>query len=103
MMMMCLIFEAGKPVRRIAEGANVPKLQGKDIWALVDGDVDDGRPHPGLINKPKVRIVMASSPKTRDSRKWMKQAVCGAAMIYMKTWSVDELLFVGCVLLFLLL
>jgi hypothetical protein len=94
------LFEAGKPARNITK---VPHLQGDVIWALVDGDVDGGQPHPHLIDWPSIRIVMASSPRTPESRKWLKQKVAADALLFMKTWSVKELSFVGCVLLFFLL
>jgi hypothetical protein len=89
------LFEAGKPARNITK---VPRLQGDDIWALVDGDAHDGQPHPDFIDMPNVRIVMASSPKTGRGDYWLKQKVGGVARRYMKTWTENELLVVGCVL-----
>jgi hypothetical protein len=95
-----LLFEAGKPVREVT---TVCALPGDDVWALVDGDVQDCQPHPGLLEHANIRIVMASSPKTRGQRNWLKQKNNIGGLYIMKTWSREELFLAGYVLLFLLL
>jgi hypothetical protein len=92
-----LLFEAGRPVCKV-KGSVYP-VPGEDIWALVDGNVVDGRPRGGLLRQSNVRIVMASSPRSKG---WLKQKK-SAGVLFMKTWTEQELFFAGCVLLFLLL
>jgi hypothetical protein len=93
------VFEAGKPVRRVME---VPFLCGGEIWALVNGDVERGQPDYGLIDR-NIRIVMGSSPKPSRQRCWLWSKNNLAGTYFIKTWTDEELLFVGWVQFFLLL
>jgi hypothetical protein len=91
-----ILFEAGQPVRKVAYVGHIP---GEDIWALVDGEVYGGQPHPGMIQARNVRIVMVSSPKPWCDISWLNQKNNPAGTFYMRTWTEEELLLAGCVLL----
>jgi len=66
-------------------------LPGLDIWALVDGDAKDAQPADLLLSPfvPNVRVIMASSPKTKDDRTWLNQKSGKAMMMY--PWTMQEL------------
>jgi hypothetical protein len=97
-----LLFQRGKPVQKIMMTSAVPPLHALDVWALVGGDVPGVEPHPGLIKRPHVRVVMVSPPRPPRERSWLNQKNTLPMMYFMKTWSEKELLLVGCVLLFFL-
>jgi hypothetical protein len=85
------LFEADKPVRKIT---SVPRLHGDEIWALVDGDANGGQPDGSLMYQ-NIRIVMGSSPKTWRDRHWLTEQNNPGGMYFIRTWTDEELLFVG--------
>jgi hypothetical protein len=98
------LFQRSTPVRRIKK--IVSELPAQDVWALVDG-FSGGRhhyPHPDLLSHPNIRIVMTASAKDAiKARDWLKEkigTIVPGGMIYMRTWTRDELFLVGCVVFF---
>jgi hypothetical protein len=94
------LFRDSQPTQLIGDGHELYYLTSEgddDIWALVDGDLQNVQPHPSLLYGPRnVRIIMASSPRVKSDRKWMKYT--DGAEILMDLWTPSELFFAAYVL-----
>ncbi|KAF8346217.1 hypothetical protein F5887DRAFT_1073864 [Amanita rubescens] len=62
-----------------------------DILALVDADAESSVPNRDLFKVPNLRILLTSSPRKRDDRKWLTHRVQDLhAVFIMKPWSREE-------------
>jgi hypothetical protein len=62
-----------------------------DILALVDTDAKSCEPNKDLYKVRNLRILLTSSPRKRDDRKWLTHRVQDLHAAYlMKPWSREE-------------
>jgi hypothetical protein len=67
-------------------------LHGDDVLALVDADRSHCTPNDFLLEARNLRIVLASSPRTREDRKWVTQYCPFTELILvMEPWTIEEL------------
>lgn len=67
-------------------------IPGQDVLALVDANHHICVPHTRLF-KNNLRVLLISSPRTRQDRKWLTQYVRdGDAVFLVKPWSRENFL-----------
>ena len=67
-------------------------LPGHDVLTLVDADGRHREPEPALLSVHNLRMVVASSPRTRTDRRWLKQYCPYTGLILvMEPWTKEEL------------
>ena len=77
-------------VRPLMEGPEVSDGV-TDILALVDADGKSCEPNKDLYKVRNLRILLASSPRTNDKRRWLTHRVGDLhATFIMKPWSREE-------------
>ena len=62
-----------------------------EVLTLVDAGDKVCRPDNSLFHHKGYRILVTSSPKMKEERRWLKQRVGLHAMYMMKPWSREEL------------
>lgn len=68
------------------------EIPGKDILALVDADGKICVPHQYLF-ETNLRVLLISSPRTRQDRKWLTQPVLDSDAVFLvKPWSREDFL-----------
>lgn len=68
-------------------------IQGDDILALVDADNEKCTPHRYLLDVSNLRVLLTSSPRTKNDRRWLTQSVHDErALFVMEPWSQEEFL-----------
>ena len=90
------VFIISDTVRRL--GTSGVPLGADDVLTLVDAGNKVCEPNEELFLHGECRILLTSSPKNNDLRKWLKQFVWEDAIFMMKPWSREELVvasFVG--------
>jgi hypothetical protein len=82
-------------------GVNTPEdaraVSGGEVLTLVDADVDSFGPAAYLLNNSNHRILLTSSPRSREDRRWLKQFAIANAVFTMEPWSREELVVATCV------
>ena len=67
-------------------------VPGDDMLSLVDADGESCVPNGNLFDTPNLRILLTSSPRRRQDRKWLTQFVGDSmATFVMEPWSWEEL------------
>ncbi|KAF5379025.1 hypothetical protein D9615_006070 [Tricholomella constricta] len=69
-------------------------IVGDDVVALVDADGEKCIPGPYILSNENHRILLTSSPRKREDRKWIKQECPDAAQVVMAPCSVEETLLI---------
>jgi hypothetical protein len=83
-------FVVNDKVRHVNGRVAVP---GDDVLTLVDADGKFCVPDQYLLDAANLRILLTSSPTSRDDRKWLTQSVRDSdAAFVMEPWSKEELL-----------
>ena len=72
-------------------GTSGVPLGADDVLTLVDAGNKVCEPNEALFLHGECRILLTSSPKNNDLRKWLKQFVGDHATFMMKPWSREEL------------
>jgi hypothetical protein len=81
------VFTIGRDVQRQMHAVNV---EGSDVLTLIDGD-GNFSPVPIILGNNKLRILLISSPKDRQERKWLIQNVHDDHASYVVgTWEWKE-------------
>jgi len=83
------VFTVGNTVRRL--GTPGVSVDADDVLALVDADNAVSQPNKHLFDNGEYRILLTSSPKKKDDRRWLKQLVGPHSMFIMEPWSREEL------------
>jgi hypothetical protein len=84
------VFLASDKVQRQKGRIVVP---GDDVLALVDADGQFSIPHSSILDSPKLRVLLTSSPGGREDQRWLTQTVQDTHATYvMEPWSREELL-----------
>ena|ERR1700722_7648259 len=74
------------------------EIPGEDVLTLVDADRDHCVPNEFLLEASNLRIVLTSSPRTRQDRKWIQQYGPYTIMVLvMEPWTNEEILLSACV------
>ena len=84
-----MVFTIGNTVRPL--GAPGVSDDADDVLTLIDADDIVCRPNNHLFRHKEYRILLTSSPKKIEDRKWLTQRVGLHAMFMMKPWSREEL------------
>ena len=84
-----MVFIIGNTVRPL--GAPGASDDAEDVLTLVDAGDKVCRPDNSLFHHKGYRILVTSSPKMKEERRWLKQRVGLHAMYMMKPWSREEL------------
>jgi len=67
-------------------------VPGDDVLVLVDAD-EESCPKQFLLDTANLRVLLISSPRSRDDRKWLIQDVREAQAVFIaKPWSREEFL-----------
>ncbi|KIM91762.1 hypothetical protein PILCRDRAFT_138705 [Piloderma croceum F 1598] len=84
------LFLINDAVRHITSRGKIPQ---EDILALVDADGEVGEPRSALFDTSNLRVLLVSSPKGREDRRWLTQSVGDIdAVFVMMPWSREEFL-----------
>jgi len=84
------IFFIGDEVRHEKGRVVVP---GDDVLTLVDADGKSCIPNQFLLDATNLRVLLISSPRSRDDRKWLTQDVKETEAVFVaEPWSREELL-----------
>ena len=84
------VFSINDTVRHLKPNMSVP---GDDVLTLIDADGESRKPARGLFNTGNIRVLLTSSPRGREDRKWLTQRVGDTHAVYvMKPWSWEEIL-----------
>jgi hypothetical protein len=68
-------------------------VPGDDVLALVDADGKSCTPKQFLLDTANLRVLLISSPRSRDDRKWLTQDVRETQAVFVaKPWSREEFL-----------
>jgi hypothetical protein len=68
-------------------------VPGDDVLALVDADGECCIPNQFLLDAANLRVLLISSPRSRDDRKWLTQDVRETQAVFVaEPWSREELL-----------
>ena len=68
-------------------------VPGDDILVLIDADGESCIPKQFLLDTANLRVLLISSPRSRDDRKWLIQDVREAQAVFVaKPWSRAEFL-----------
>ena len=82
-------------------GVNTPEdaytMSEDEVLTLVDADVKHYEPEGYLVDDPRHRILLTSSPRSRTDRNWLKQFANQNAVFTMKPWSREEFVVATCV------
>ena len=84
-----MVFIVGDTISPL--GAQEVFKDADDVLTLVDADNTVCQPHDLLFRHAKCRILLTSSPKKNQDRKWLTQIVGQDAMFMMNLWSREEL------------
>jgi hypothetical protein len=64
-----------------------------DVLVLVDADGKSCMPNQFLLDTANLRVLLISSPRSRDDRKWLTQDVRETQAVFVaKPWSREEFL-----------
>jgi hypothetical protein len=84
------VFFVGDEVRHEKGRVVVP---GDDVLALVDADGESCIPNQVLLDATNLRVLLISSPRSRNDRKWLTQDVKETQAVFVvKPWSREEFL-----------
>lgn len=68
-------------------------VPGDDVLVLIDADGKFSTPHQFLLDTVNFRVLLISSPRSRDDRKWLIQDVRDSHAVFVaKPWSREEFL-----------
>jgi hypothetical protein len=65
------------------------------MWLLADGDQEGAQPNTDFLRNHDAVIVLASSPRYLENRKWARARTDLALELVMRTWQMEELLVAG--------
>lgn len=69
------------------------EVSGDDVLALVDADGESCIPNQYLLDATNLRVLLMSSPRSSDDRRWLTQTVGDSnAAFIMEPWSGEEFL-----------
>jgi hypothetical protein len=71
-------------------------VNGNDVVALVDADGNNCIPVEYILDQRK-KILLTSSPRTSQDRKWLNQHATRGAVFIMEPCSPEETVLMGCV------
>lgn len=74
-------------------------LDGRDVLALVDADNQYCEPDDTILANDNYRVLLTSSPRETDNRKWMEQYCSGGDVLVMRPCSLEEIIIMAFVLL----